>query len=275
MVFEMADRALIIGVIVSVTLHLAIFSIPLSMNIKGKLTNRLQEIRLSSYRIYPEIKRERPPRRKGKPKTTTVQKKRMEKAQIKKPATPETVQKRVARRAPVAEEALTEKEVEEEKAPDNEKTIKAPRKERETGEIPAEDRVRGEKKRENTITGEGDGIIEQKQPLAEPPPPSRPESAGLYRGEFGASQGPRFLKRVIPSYPRVARRLGREGTVVLKLYIDREGRLKKVEVLRDDGPAFAKAAVKAVRQSSFVPAMKDGVPVDSEAVLTVKFRLKD
>ncbi len=91
---------------------------------------------------------------------------------------------------------------------------------------------------------------------------------------FGDVDGPRFLRRVLPSYPLLARRLGREGSVVLKLSIDETGRLVDVEVIEKAGFGFDRAAVEAVKKSTFLPAKRNGKPVRSEALLSVKFVLK-
>ena len=72
----------------------------------------------------------------------------------------------------------------------------------------------------------------------------------------------------------LARRLGREGSVVLKLSIDETGRLVDVEVIEKAGFGFDRAAVEAVRKSTFLPAKRNGKPVRSEALLSVKFVLK-
>jgi protein TonB len=91
---------------------------------------------------------------------------------------------------------------------------------------------------------------------------------------FGASGGPGFVKRVLPRDPRAAREMGREGTVVLRLAIDAQGRLEAVEVAESAGFGFDEAAIEAVRASAFRPAVRDGRPVESLALLPVKFVLK-
>ncbi len=101
-------------------------------------------------------------------------------------------------------------------------------------------------------------------PAEKDPPPSL----------FGTSGAPTFLKRVLPRYPRLAREMGREGTVVLALAIDAEGRLAEVEVLESAGSDFDEEALRAVRASSFRPAQRDGRPVACRAILPVKFVLK-
>ncbi len=98
---------------------------------------------------------------------------------------------------------------------------------------------------------------------------------GFYIGEFGAENGPRFVKRVQPSYPLFARRAGKEGRVVLKLSIDEEGKLMEIEVINSAGNGFDDSAVKALKSSSFRPAMMNGSPIRSRTKLPVRFVLKD
>ncbi|NWG02563.1 MAG: energy transducer TonB [Syntrophaceae bacterium] len=91
---------------------------------------------------------------------------------------------------------------------------------------------------------------------------------------FGASVAPAFLHREMPVYPMMARKLGREGKVVLKLTIDETGNLLDVEVMERAGYGFTEAAVEAVKKSTFLPAKKDGKPIASRALLPIKFRLE-
>lgn len=92
--------------------------------------------------------------------------------------------------------------------------------------------------------------------------------------EFGSVEGPKFLRRTLPIYPMMARRMGKEGRVVLRLTIDEKGNLSNVEVIENAGYGFAEAAVEAVRKSSFLPVLKDGKPVASRAILPVRFNLR-
>jgi TonB family protein len=92
--------------------------------------------------------------------------------------------------------------------------------------------------------------------------------------EFGSSSGPSFLRRELPAYPQMARRMGKEARVVLRLTIDEKGGLVHVETVEDPGFGFADAAIEAVRKSSFVPAKQDGKRVTVVALLSVRFQLK-
>ncbi len=93
--------------------------------------------------------------------------------------------------------------------------------------------------------------------------------------EFGSAEGPAFVRRVIPEYPWMARRTGREGRVLLKLTIDETGRLLDVVVVEKAGYGFDREAVRAVRRSTFRPAVRNGIPVKSEALLYVRFELEE
>ena len=100
-------------------------------------------------------------------------------------------------------------------------------------------------------------------------------SAGPYVTDFGSATGPAFLRRITPVYPEQARRLGREGRVVLRLTIDARGNLLNVVVLQTPGFGFEEAAVEAVKRSAFRPAMVNGQAVASIARLPIRFALRN
>lgn len=98
---------------------------------------------------------------------------------------------------------------------------------------------------------------------------------GSMDSAFGAVNGPRFANQVRPKYPSVARQLGKEGTVLLRLTIDERGRLVEVEVLAKAGAGFEEEAIRAVKESTYLPARANGQPVKSRAVLPIRFVLKN
>ncbi len=113
------------------------------------------------------------------------------------------------------------------------------------------------------------------KPKALPQPLPVPETPKiLHDVEFGSASGPRFMHREMPVYPLMARRLGKEGRVLLRLTIDEKGNLLNIEVLEGAGYGFTEAAVEAVKKSTFTPAKMDGKAVMSKALLPVKFRLR-
>lgn len=92
--------------------------------------------------------------------------------------------------------------------------------------------------------------------------------------EFGSAMGPKFLYREIPVYPLMAKKLGKEGKVLLRLFIDENGKLLDVEVIENGGYGFTNAAVEAVKKSTFQPALRNGKPIKAKALLTVRFQLR-
>ncbi|MGA2027730.1 MAG: energy transducer TonB [Syntrophobacteraceae bacterium] len=90
---------------------------------------------------------------------------------------------------------------------------------------------------------------------------------------FGSADGPSFLHKVVPSYPALAKRLEKEGTVLLRVTIDEQGRPLEIVVLKKAGFGFDEEAVKAVKDSSFVPAKRDGKPLACRALLPIRFVL--
>ena len=91
---------------------------------------------------------------------------------------------------------------------------------------------------------------------------------------FGTEKAPRFVHQALPVYPPLALRRGKEGKVLLRLSISATGALTDVEIIEDPGFGFAEAAVTAVRNSSFEPAMGREGPVPSRAILPVSFQLR-
>jgi len=97
---------------------------------------------------------------------------------------------------------------------------------------------------------------------------------GFAETVFGNSGAPVFTHREMPVYPLLARRLGKEGKVVLKLLIDKNGTLQDIEVIEASGFGFTEAAVAAIKKSAFSPAYSNGEKVPSKAILSVRFNLK-
>lgn len=92
--------------------------------------------------------------------------------------------------------------------------------------------------------------------------------------KFGNAAAPEFIHREMPIYPILARRLGKEGNVVLKLLIDTAGNLQNIEVIEPSWIGFTEAAVEAIQKSTFSPAHKNGEKIASKAILSVRFKLE-
>jgi TonB family protein len=76
------------------------------------------------------------------------------------------------------------------------------------------------------------------------------------------------------AYPPLALRMGLEGDVALSIHIDTEGRVTKAEIIKSAGMGFDEEALKAVRQSRFEAAQKDGETVPAEFTYIYRFRLQ-
>ncbi len=99
-------------------------------------------------------------------------------------------------------------------------------------------------------------------------------TSGVIDTKFGSIVAPIFLKRQMPVYPMIAKKLGKHGRVVLRLFINEKGRLLDVEVVEPAGYGFTESAVEAVKMSTFLPAHENGVNIASKALLTIRFVLK-
>jgi protein TonB len=79
-------------------------------------------------------------------------------------------------------------------------------------------------------------------------------------------------KPVQPSYPMLARQMKVQGAVILQALIGTDGAIQDLKVL--SGPSIlASAAQEAVRQWRFKPYLQNGVPVETEAKITVNFTI--
>ena len=78
---------------------------------------------------------------------------------------------------------------------------------------------------------------------------------------------------VAPQYPDLAREARIQGVVILKTLIDDEGNVADIEILKSLPMGLSEAAVDAVKQWKFKPAMVDGTPVPANHNVTVNFRL--
>ncbi|MGH7597112.1 MAG: energy transducer TonB, partial [bacterium] len=86
-------------------------------------------------------------------------------------------------------------------------------------------------------------------------------------------KAPAVIKRIDPVYPELARKANMEGRVIVKVWIDRKGKVKDVVILKGAMEILNEAAVKAAKQWEFTPAMMKTGPVDVWSTLTFTFKL--
>lgn len=118
----------------------------------------------------------------------------------------------------------------------------------------------------------------QPAPAIPPPEPRAPAAPPLplgpvtLAGELSVS----CPQRTVPGYPPTSRRLGEEGTVVLRVELDEHGQVWAARVSSSSG--FARldtAALDAVRTWRCTPAQRNGSPVRAVALQPFKFVLQE
>jgi protein TonB len=97
----------------------------------------------------------------------------------------------------------------------------------------------------------------------EPPPSGIREAVPLYR------------ENPPPTYPRIARRKGYEGTVVLEVLVNAEGKVADCRIRRSCGHfVLDNAAMKSIRNWVFEPGMRGEKRVEMWVKVPIRFELK-
>jgi protein TonB len=104
-------------------------------------------------------------------------------------------------------------------------------------------------------------------------PPADPPRAPVL---VDAGIDPRALGQFQPDYPGAMIRQGLEGTVTVRVTINAEGRVTDIARVSATDESFWLATQRhALRKWRFRPATRDGVPVATTKILTVRFTLTD
>ncbi len=91
--------------------------------------------------------------------------------------------------------------------------------------------------------------------------------------EYLVSEMPRVLSEVRPNYPKEAKERELEGTVVLDVLIDDQGKVRQVSVIEGES-VFRNEALIAMKKFLFKPARVDGKPVAVRIRYSLKFLLE-
>ena len=125
--------------------------------------------------------------------------------------------------------------------------------------------------------GAGNTLRGAPERTAPAPEGVKPYKAERYAPAAQVSELPRPLNRESLNlrryYPAQAKRGGFEGDVVLRLLIDADGSIAKVDVVSDPGQGLGAAAAQAVRELRFSPAKVNGVAVATSVPFTIHFTL--
>jgi len=88
--------------------------------------------------------------------------------------------------------------------------------------------------------------------------------------------GVRYARIAKPKYPRQARKMGWEGTTLLRVLVNQKGKTKFIEISHSSGFAtLDKAAMKAVKHWRFHPARSETEAVESWVKIPIVFNLED
>ncbi|MEZ5663278.1 MAG: energy transducer TonB [Burkholderiaceae bacterium] len=100
-------------------------------------------------------------------------------------------------------------------------------------------------------------------PTIEPPPVVPPSSNAAY------------LNNTPPRYPPLSRRMGEQGRVVVRAFIDIDGTAAKAEIARSSGfDRLDQAALQTVLRWRYVPGKRGGVPEGMWFNIPISFELK-
>ena len=113
-----------------------------------------------------------------------------------------------------------------------------------------------------------------------PPPPKERKSDNAEPTFFVAvEQMPRPIggitgiqRRII--YPEIAKRAGVQGRVFVKAFVDKHGNVVKVVLIKGIGAGCDEAALKAVKETKFVPGRQRGKPVNVQIAIPILFKLQ-
>lgn len=95
-------------------------------------------------------------------------------------------------------------------------------------------------------------------------------------GDGALSAEPRYRTKPKPDYPIPSQRRREEGTVLVNVQVLADGAPAEVSLNRSCGyPPLDRAALDAVRRSTFEPERVAGVPVSSRHVIRLRFSLDD
>jgi TonB family protein len=119
--------------------------------------------------------------------------------------------------------------------------------------------------RRGTVQTAGFGDADVPAPPTVQSKPAAPAPARLTAAEI--------LSKPTPVYTQEARSKKIEGEVLLEVVFEASGKIRVLRVIRGLGYGLDDAAVHAAEQIRFKPALQDGQPSDSTAVLHIIFQL--
>ena len=84
-----------------------------------------------------------------------------------------------------------------------------------------------------------------------------------------------YLNNPRPSYPSISRRMGEQGKVMLRVFVNAQGQPEQIQIQQSSGfDRLDKAAVDAVRRWKFTPGSRNGVAEAMWNNVTINFVLE-
>lgn len=107
-----------------------------------------------------------------------------------------------------------------------------------------------------------------------PATPAAPPAPAAPKIELPSSNAS-YLQNPAPAYPAISKRMGEQGKVVLRVYIDAEGLPQKIEINRSSGfDRLDRQAQDTVMRWKFVPGKRNGVPESMWYLVPINFVLE-
>ena len=104
-------------------------------------------------------------------------------------------------------------------------------------------------------------------PIPAPPAPAAPVVAPSFTAAY--------LNNPAPAYPALSRRMGEEGKVMLRVFVNAQGLPDEVQLRTTSGhPRLDDAALTTVRQWKFVPARRGDTAVSAWVLVPISFSLR-
>jgi periplasmic protein TonB len=102
---------------------------------------------------------------------------------------------------------------------------------------------------------------------APPPPPPPPVTPPRFNADY--------LRNPAPNYPLLSRRMGEQGKVLLRVFVNADGNPEKVELRTSSGsPRLDQSALDTVKHWKFVPARQGDQPVAAWVLVPISFALE-
>ena len=104
---------------------------------------------------------------------------------------------------------------------------------------------------------------------------SSPQDTSAAPPDFvNVDQMPKIISQSIPVYPEKAKKAGIEGRVIVKLWIDTKGDVRKAILLKSTDEIFDKPSLDAAMKYRFSPAVYRDSPVSVWVVIPFTYKLK-